>query len=569
MADERDQERLADIVRKCGASRNDRIRKAGARKLWFQRGTDMSGEPAVYNKLKSHIRLLSSYLYAPDSVRFSLKLPVVDRARFAKESEVARDEFLDIWRDSGADVLFAQQVDAALVYASTIAKILPDPNVGVRQTNVESVDFGVLREDEPSLDRQEAFCHWFAMSLGEVEEWTRGHPQQASIMKWAREHASPATHEQRYPNMMSQVIVSNISGTFPAQRATGITNFGTIGDERPRTEEPLVEVCEVWEGVHYEMKVETATGQKHVRYRDFAVSTLIGDWPILERRNPVLPYVVGGGDTECLFEAEVPFVPIRPIPLLDYFWGESELDPLLRLQMLREKTLDEVDSLLARMADPAGLVSGVVGATDEKIKALRSPGGWMQTSQPGGKIEPMLPPDVTDKLYTFMDRIDAMFADQAGIPEILAGAQGAQQRSGDQVSAMANIAVGRIRKQALYIEDDLEVLATRMFHVLQRNDAVKYQPEGGEPFLLADLPAATTIKVSAHSASPVYADQVQQKAAMLLKAGAIDLPTFVDLMDPPHRDVLREKAKDLQKAQAENAQKRMQIEVMKAQRRRG
>lgn len=558
-----------DIRDRCEASRRDRMRRAAARMLWFKRGTDKNGDDARYNKLKSHIRLLSSYLYAPESVRFSVRIPVVDREKWGPDAETARDEFTDIWRDCGADVLFSQQVEAALIYATAIAKVSPDPLCGVRQDYIEPIDFGVLREDEPSLDRQEAMCHWFSLSLPEVETWVRGHPKAREIMQWAQQHVTPASAESRYPNMLSQVIATNVSGSFPSQTVQGVTQFGLLGSERPRTEEPLVECVEIWEKTRYEQKVQLAHGEKHVRYSDYAVTTLIGDWPVLERRNPVLPYVVGGGDTECLFEAALPFVAIRPIPLLDFFWGESEIDPLVRLQALREKTLTEADDLLARQVDPSGLVSGVMGLTDEKIKGMRSPGSWFQSSTPGGKIDTVMPPDVNDKLYAFMDRIDSMFADQAGIPEILAGAQGQQQRSGDQISALANIAVGRIRKQALVIEDALEILATRMFQVLQRNDPTKYQTEGRPKFLLADLPAATTIKVSAHSASPVYADQVQQKAMMLLKAGAIDLPTFVDMMDPPHREVLRDKAKELQKAQAANAKKRMEIEEMKATRRRG
>ena len=103
-------------------------------------------------------------------------------------------------------------------------------------------------------------------------------------------------------------------------------------------------------------------------------------------------------------------------------------------------------------------------------------------------------------------------------------------------------------------EDALETLATRMFHLQQRHDDTAYPLKDGKHFLLAQLPTVT-VKVSAHSASPVYAEQTIAKAQMLRREKAIDLPTFVDLVDPPHREDLIEKAKVIEAAMAEQAQK--------------
>jgi hypothetical protein len=106
-----------------------------------------------------------------------------------------------------------------------------------------------------------------------------------------------------------------------------------------------------------------------------------------------------------------------------------------------------------------------------------------------------------------------------------------------------------------------------MFHLLQRRDETAYPKADGKTFLLAQLPSETTIKVSAHSASPVFADQLMAKAQLLLKAGAIDLPTFVDMVDPPNRELLIENARKLQEAQA--AQKKELLEIQKTKAERG
>jgi hypothetical protein len=130
---------------------------------------------------------------------------------------------------------------------------------------------------------------------------------------------------------------------------------------------------------------------------------------------------------------------------------------------------------------------------------------------------------------------------------------------------MANIAVGRIRKRALLVEDALEALASRMFSFMQRSDPTKYQTDGGKEFLLRQLPSPR-ITVAAHTSSPVYAEQTMVKAKLLLDAGAIDLPTYVEMIDPPRVEVLRAKAKELQDGQAQVAKKKLEIEERKATR---
>jgi hypothetical protein len=165
-----------------------------------------------------------------------------------------------------------------------------------------------------------------------------------------------------------------------------------------------------------------------------------------------------------------------------------------------------------------------------------------------------------------LQEIDNMFNEMAGVPEILQGAAQQNVRAGGQVTAMANIAVGRLRAKSLIVEDVLEVIATRMFHLLQRNDPTEYPKENGEAFYLSQIPFDVVVSVSAHSASPVYQEDTMNKAQVLLKAGAIDLPTFVEMVNPPMLETLRTKAKKLQEAKAKQTDRIMQIQEAKANR---
>ena len=536
---------VLDLIRKCGASREARRAAYGTRRLWYLRGTDRSGPSARYNKLKSHLKTLTSYLYAPESARFTLHVPVQDRKEYLDHVGIARDAFVDVWRDSGADVSFEQYVTWALVYSASIVKILPDPAFGAVPQWVFPGDFGVLREDLPELDRQEAFTHTFSLTLGEVTQLTRGMAPdaQAKVLLWAEEHATPAvTGSGALPQLLQQVLVTNTSGDFFGSGRRGALDLGAQGLDTPENEEPLVECTEVWEVRDFKTPSGTV-------YRDYWVTTVIGEWPIIERRNPVLPYV--DQPLGPPIPAENPFIAVIPNPLLDYFWGASELTPLVALQQWREERMNQIDRVFALGLDPPLFFSGVT-LPDDKIAAFRKPGGYVASPQPGAKMEP-LRPELPTEAFQVIGQIDQMFSDAAGMPEILQGQNAEGVRAGNQLGTLAGIAAGgRIRDQALIVEDALEIVTTRQFHLLQRMDPTAYPlPDPKQTFLLAKLPQPVTVRVSAHSASPVYAEQTLAKAQLLKQANAISLPDFVDLIDPPHRGDLVEKARILEQQQAE------------------
>lgn len=546
-----------ELIRRCEASREDRRHRYGWSRLWFLRGTDRTGPPARYNKLRSHIKKLTSYLYAPEGTRFALQVPPESAQEWLDHLSIARNAFLRCWRDSSTDVNYAQHVIWSLVLGTSIAKILPEGPAGVVADYVWPGDFGVTREDVNDLDRQDAFVHWYSLSIPEVERLTQGMRDQAKIIQWARDHAIPnnIAGGSAMPTLLQEVIITNTTGDWFGSGARGQTDLSGISDMAPNTDEPLVEAKELWQ--RREFKTPGGT-----RFEDYWVSTYIGEWKIVERRNPILPYVDDPLGNPLM--AQNPFVKLCTDPLIDLFWGQSEMLPLVQLQAWREERMRQIDQIFQLQLDPPRFFSGVA-LPDEKLAAMRKPGGYASTPQPGAKVD-VMKPDMPTDAFAVIAQIDQMFADAAGLPPILEGQNEQGVRAGNQASTIANIAGGRIREQALVVEDAMETLATRMFHLLQRRDETAYPLPNGKHFLLAQLPCPVNVKVSAHSASPVYAEQVIAKAQLLKREKAIDLPTFVDLIDPPHREELVEKSRVLEKGQAEQAAKIMQIQELKATR---
>lgn len=554
LKDYADTDRLNDLMFKCQTTRERRRGVYGWFRMWYERGTEYAGAPARYNKIEAHIDLLTSYLYAPDSARFSMWLPPKSRAQWLDYAAIARDEFAGVWRDTGADVLFGNVVEWSSVYGGALVKVLPDPQGTPRLCYVYPGDFGVLREEVPSLDDQIAFCHWYWLSVPELDILARGHPDEAAIRKWARDAAIVGPSNRQFPPMIQQMITQNITSTQPS----GI--FTMAGLEYPESQEPLVEMCEVWERVPFSYK---GHGGQPQRFMDYWVTTMCNQYSLFERRNPVLPWSPSHIGTAL--PGEHPFVMVSASQRLDYFWGRSVLPKLLQLQNWRETRMNQIDAVFALQADPPRWGSGM-GLTDEKILNLRKPGSVTSSQMPQAKIE-TVKIDMPDDPWAVIQHLDDMFSDAGGIPPILAGEQQAGMRAGNQVGAVANISVGRLRRKALFVEDAAELAATKMWHLMQRHDDSTYVTPGGKGFLLAQLPPEARMRVDAHSASPVYAEQVIQKAQMAMQGKALALPDFVRLLDLPDSEALVERARELQASQAKMAEAQLQIEMTKAKRR--
>ncbi|HJR01974.1 MAG TPA: hypothetical protein VKA83_10095, partial [Methylomirabilota bacterium] len=245
---------LGTMIERCSASREKRRQQYRLLRHWYLRGCEMSGLPALFNRLHSHVELLSSMIYAPESARFWIGVSPSERQALLPQLDVARDTFSQAWRDCGADVDFAGYVDWAAVYGTLLVKIIPGPRGAVRTAPVDPSAFGVGREDIPQLDRQPYFTHWYVIALGELKDKIAALPvpEQADILGLAESQALPnnsAGVDQNMPGgMMGSVIVTSVNDT---DRVQGFLDLTTLNQERPEVLEPLVELAEVWQKVQY------------------------------------------------------------------------------------------------------------------------------------------------------------------------------------------------------------------------------------------------------------------------------------------------------------------------------
>ena len=532
----RRREAVIEVVRQCASDREERRAYHQELRAWYLRGTPTQSR-ARYNKLRAHVRQSSAYLYQSESVRFGLVLPPEYGDQFSAELETARDELHRTWHDSRAGLEVGLGVEWGHVYPTVVWKVIPVHGHAMVSLVPDPADVGVLEPDR-RFDRQEAIVHFFWLTLPQIRRLVEGHPQEKELIGLAESHAvmGGGGDEPLIPTLERVIMTS--------------TSPNLIGNITPpmlspagRPETPRVECFELWVVDDRLQDWRIITG--------LAPSGQVGQ-VLWDRRSRLL----GGSD---------PFVALTLGQDPAYLWGMSEVDSLSGLQEWRERRMDQIDRMMELQLDPPIVLGGFGGLSDERAKRLRTPGGTLATSIPNpsvNRIAPVMPPEA----FGEVDAIDKMFADQGGLPILLQGQGEPGIRAGNQVGVLATLASARIREHAMRVEYATSEIATLVMRLHRELHEAPLQMPDGKHFLLSQLPREIVALVAAHSASPLYAAAIKQDALEMLKVGAIDKPTYVELKDPPMVDVLRAKARRLEEAAAKRAERILALQEEKARR---
>jgi hypothetical protein len=278
--------------------------------------------------------------------------------------------------------------------------------------------------------------------------------------------------------------------------------------------------------------------------------------------------------------------PIRQLclePVTNYAYGLSPMDPLVNLQLWSEDLLRKHDNLLDLQLDPPIAIIGLSNVDNERAKLLRMPGGTFTMSNiPNADIRrfsPETPPDTAG----MHQLIDQKFDRQGGLPLGASGTPGeANMRSAGQMTAGAALSSPRTNRRAMRVEDSLEEISTDTLRLRRRTskDPLRVplnepDPTTGKPyrsFLLSQVPGEVRVRVSAHSASPLFRNEMRELAVILKREGAIGLESFIELIAPPMEDILRPKARQIEKSGGEikkqalaSRQQEAQAKLMQAQ----
>ena len=504
-----------DIINKCMVSKEERRGDYTTLRAYYLFGAGPDSPPAYFNKIHPHLDQLTSFLYSAETTRFSIALgasvPTAEHKKTPSLTQALNDE----WLNSNADQVFSTALTWSLVYNTSFVKLVYKN--GIHPYMIEPSAIGVLREDTPYTDRQEAIVQTYYITKSELYARLYSHPKRDSIV--ARLATGTKVSESDIPEAVNRIVMSQTNPTI-----YGNVNMDLYGMNRykARVAEDTVEMTELWV-----WNDDT---------EDYQVVTMAAPNIIVYDRPGASLFLKG----EC------PFVQICPNPLYDYFWGASEVQQLLLLQELRNTRMTEILDLLSKQVNPPTSLTGFTGILDEKNFALNRAGGLLASDMPNAKAErlaPSMPPD----LFEVIHEIDAMFSEVSGISNVLSGRGESGVRSQGHASQLARLGSSRAKKRALIVEDSLEKVATLYLKLMQSYDDTHFRDTEDVPFIAEQFTKDFVVKVDAHSNSPIFTEDLKTLAFNLFKAQAIDKESLLDLLEPPMKQLLKDKLKRKEK----------------------
>ena len=318
-----------DLIQKCGVSAEERKADYAVLRNYYLFGAAPEEAPAIFNKIYPHIDQLTSFLFSAETTRFSIDLGAAVPASEFRRVPVLTKALNDEWLNSNCDQVFSNALTWALCYNSTFVKLIY--RGGIHPYMIEPGMVGVLREDSPYTDRQEAIVQKYYITKSELMNRLYSHPKRDEIL----DRVNSAYHETgaEVPEGIDRIVMSQSNPTI-----YGNVNLDLSGNQRykARVAEDTVEMNELWV-----WNDET---------KDYQVVT-IADPDVVIYDRP--------GESVFL-KGECPFIQVCPNPQYDYYWGQSEVQRLVFLQQLRNKRMTEILDLLSKHTFDIVLSSGPI-----------------------------------------------------------------------------------------------------------------------------------------------------------------------------------------------------------------
>ena len=499
-----------DIMQKCMVSMESRRTDYDSLRAYYLFGSGPEEAPAQYNKILPHIDQLSAFMYAADSTRFSINIGASQPTQYHKMVPVLTKALYDYWLNSNTDQVFAQGLNWSFCYNSTFVK--PVWRNGIHPYMVEPSAIGVLREDTPYTDRQEAMIQRYYMTRSELLSRLYSHPKRDELVNRI------SFSEQQTKDDAQGIDRVITSATNPTIYGNINLNLAGVNRYVPMLGEPTVMMHELWV---FDDEIN-----------DYVCVTIADPDVVIYDRPSSLMFLQG----------EVPFIQICPNPQYDYYWGQSEVQRLIFLQDMRNKRTTQILQLLDRQVSPPTALMGFTGILDEKSFALNRAAGLLATDMPNAKVE-QFTPDIPNDIFREIAEIDAMFAEASGIVSVLQGRGESGVRSAGHASQLARLGSSRAKKRALVIESALEKLATIYLKMMMVYDDTVYLDEDGNKFIASQFTNDFTVKVDAHSNSPIFMEDMRELAFSLYQAGTISKERLIEMLDPPMKQLLLEDLK--------------------------
>jgi hypothetical protein len=491
-----------DVVSICNASRAKRT-------PYYQRCMELymyGGDPTVIkrsNKIKPTINRQASFLFAPHMINFWLDIPPDDQdPKTFQRMDAASDGLGLAWHDSNSGNTFRQNVLWGLILGCTIHGVLPrkrtNGKVDIRSHFIHPRDFGVWEDGQPQLEEQEAVSLTSYLTWPQIDRMLSMHPRKTDIKRALK------IGDKSYGGQEGDIRLAPNATTFNID-----TQFWQ------------------WYSNSYDYKAVRVEPQFQVQdtyifdddLEDYRIVTTTGDEVIWERP---LSFVSVPG--------VLPFVKVCADEHPEYFWGVSLVDDLSKLQMWYCSRMDDLDTIIQKVTEPPVAAIGVGQGYEEKVGAYRRRKG--EITLPQGADIKSFQPNIPPQLFEFVQGIDTMLMEQAGMRPNMMGKNDPGTRTEGMASSLLRVAASEMLGKSYTIEGNAEDVGQLLFGCLQRYCDDPLIDDKGESFLYSEFAQDVKVRVDGHSTSPLFVQDNVEMAQMLKRNDTINDEMFLRMLHP-------------------------------------
>lgn len=525
-----------ELIDQCMVSREARrLQSRQWRQLYYS--GSLNGGTSKFNKCFSHVDKLSSYIFSPADVRFSLEFEGDSLPAWNEKTTTGARYMNRKFNRTGCGSTFAAANEIGLIEGAGIVKLTWGPGGRLAPWTIRPSFFGVFREDIEDLDRQEAFVHSFYITPDGFRRMITRHPDRADLMLQVAMMGAPQTAADLTGDSYFHEMVTSSLGQISYSTATSTPGFGAVSLAAPGMPMLAQDVA-----------------SDLIRIDDLWVwDDDREDWTTIRVADPGI-LIEGKYQRRNLSDIpkQHPFVKVCSNPVPGYFWGRSELSVLFEPQNQINRLTDNIATIFNLRAKPPRAFSGFQSITEEKARALLSPGGQITEAAIGAKVD-NLAPEMPPEALTYLDKLEDIFNDVAGFTNILSGQGEPGVRAGVHAGVLLRTSTPRLRDRALMAERQCSEFGNKVLGMLQAKDASVLIAADNSEFTLAQLPDDAACTVDSHTSSPAFVDDNRQLAYSLAKAGAINGETLIQMLHPPGEDILVARLRAQQAAEAKAA----------------
>ncbi len=519
------------------------------------------GQKSLINTLNKQLERVAANLYSPTSLKFDIDFEHPHMAEIYNQAREVAKVLTRQWDRSNTDILFGRGVFEGLKYGAAILKQWPSTE-GTSETPIYNRklvmpwNFGVYREDENDIDKQEILCETTSLTMPEVWQRIYRFPDRERLYKRIKGNATKGgrTNAAAPTNFFHQVLSTSqiqtgvTSATMPGGlvQIANDPNYAIMG---PTVDAEMVDLHELW------VKDE----------EDYTTIQMI------EPDILIAPHTIRSGDDYVVSKKEnllirgsrmQPYRMIQPNEVSNWFWGRSELVDLIEPQMLLASWCDDARRLFGLQVDKILAFIGEAGITDERYDQFRAAGYLgMQQGSSVTDLTPKIPPELLPMLKWLLETINWL----GNFPPVMQGMGEAGVRAQSHADTLVKTASPTLRDRSLLVERQCAQSADLTLSMMEAKDNRFYYTKADKPtdidetkFLLSQLPEDWRVTVDSHSSSPIFLDENTQLVFAAFKAGVVDAEYVIDNTPLPNKEVAKVRHREKELKAAEQMKQLMQ-----------